>query len=69
FDNLITELDSRLQAWGAVDYLPTEAPEDHLPINLRAAKRKALYYFEKLLQTPVYYTATTLHPRYKTYFK
>lgn len=69
FDNLITELDSRLQSWAGVNYEPTEAPEDHLPINLRAARRKAAYYFNKLLQTPVYYTATALHPRYKVYFK
>jgi hypothetical protein len=36
-------------------------------INLRAAWTKASEYYTKLDDTPVYYTATILHPYYKTY--
>jgi hypothetical protein len=66
-ESIINELDSRLEPYRSVDYMPSEAPEDHLPINLRAARRKATQYLNKLLESPVYYTATILHPRYKTY--
>ncbi|KAF7455617.1 Kup K+ transporter [Pyrenophora tritici-repentis] len=44
-----------------------EAPEDHLPINLRAALLKANEYYAKLNDSPAYYAATILHPRYKHY--
>lgn len=69
FESLISDLDARLQPFKHVDYEPLEAPEDHLAINLRAARKKAGEYLEKLLAVPVYYAATALHPRYKTYFK
>ena len=66
---MITELDARLRPYESVNHEPSEAPEDHIPINLRAARRKASNYFTKILQNPIYYAATALHPRYKTYFK
>jgi hypothetical protein len=69
FESLVAELDARLQTYESVNFEPSEAPEDYLPINLRAARRKATAYFNKLLKSPVYYTATILHPRYKTYCK
>jgi hypothetical protein len=69
FESLISDLDARLRPFKHVDHEPFEAPEDHLAINLRAARKKAADYLEKLLTVPVYYAATALHPRYKTYFK
>ena len=69
FESLISELDARLRTYESVNYEPSEAPEDHLPINLRAARRKASDYLNKLLKIPVYFAATALHPRYKTYCK
>ncbi|KAI1665819.1 hypothetical protein L13192_09503 [Pyrenophora tritici-repentis] len=44
-----------------------KSPEDHLAINLRAALVKAREYYNKLDLSPAYYTATILHPRYKSY--
>ncbi|KAI1685775.1 Dimer-Tnp-hAT dimerization containing protein [Pyrenophora tritici-repentis] len=44
-----------------------KAPEDHLPINLRAALLKANEYYAKLNDSPAYYAATILYPRYKHY--
>ncbi|KAG9375844.1 Dimer-Tnp-hAT multi-domain protein [Pyrenophora tritici-repentis] len=69
FESVITELDARLRPYESVNHEPSEAPEDHIPINLRAARRKASNYFTKILQSPIYYAATALHPRYKTYSK
>ena len=43
-----------------------EAPEDHLAINLHAARKKTVDYLEKLLTFPVYCAATALHPHYRT---
>jgi hypothetical protein len=42
-------------------------PEDYLTINLRAVISKARDYYNKLNNTPAYYAATILHPRYKNY--
>ncbi|KAG9377839.1 Dimer-Tnp-hAT domain containing protein [Pyrenophora tritici-repentis] len=43
------------------------APEDHLPINLRAAWAKLNAYYTKLDESPAYFAATCLHPYYKNY--
>ncbi|KAG9382358.1 Dimer-Tnp-hAT multi-domain protein [Pyrenophora tritici-repentis] len=51
FESVITELDARLRPYESVNHEPSEAPEDHIPINLRAARRKASNYFTKILQT------------------
>ena len=40
-ESVINEIGVHLQSYESVDYEPTEAPEDHFPVNLRAAKRKA----------------------------
>ncbi|KAG9385509.1 Dimer-Tnp-hAT domain containing protein [Pyrenophora tritici-repentis] len=69
FESVITELDARLRPYESVNHEPSEAPENHIPINLRAARRKASNYFTKILQSPIYYAATALYPRYKTYSK
>jgi hypothetical protein len=69
FESVITELDARLQPYESVNHKPSEAPKDHIPINLQAARRKASKYFTKILQNPIYYAATALHLQYKTYFK
>jgi hypothetical protein len=61
-------LESRLQTYDDVCHdAHDEAPEDHLPINLRAAIVKARDYYSKLDDSPAYYAATILHPRYKRY--
>jgi hypothetical protein len=44
-----------------------KAPKDYLAINLRAAILKARDYYNKLNNTPAYYAATILYPRYKNY--
>jgi hypothetical protein len=69
FESIIDGIDVCLQPYESVNYEPTEAPEDHIPINLRAARRKASNYFTKIIQIPAYYAATALHPRYKAYFR
>lgn len=68
FECLLTTLESRLQSYDDVVHdAHDEAPEDHLAINLRAAILKARNYYNKLDNTPAYYTATILHLRYKNY--
>jgi len=68
FEFILTYYEQRIKAYEAVDYnAHDEAPEDHLVINLRAAWAKANDYYNKLDLSPVYYAATLLHPRYKTY--
>jgi hypothetical protein len=68
FEHLLSVLESRLQTYDDVCHdAHDEAPEDHLPINLRAAIVKARDYYSKLDDSPAYYAATILHPRYKRY--
>jgi hypothetical protein len=49
FESVITNLDARLQLYKSVNYKLSKAPEDHIPINLRAARRKTSNYFTKIL--------------------
>jgi hypothetical protein len=68
FEYILTYYEQRVKAYEAVDYnAHEEAPEDHLPINLRAAWAKASQYYSKLDHSPAYYAATMLHPYYKNY--
>ncbi|KAI2488465.1 Dimer-Tnp-hAT domain containing protein [Pyrenophora tritici-repentis] len=68
FEYLLTTLESRLQSYDDVVHdAHDEAPGDHLAINLRAAISKARDYYNKLDNTPAYYAATILHPRYRNY--
>jgi hypothetical protein len=68
FEYILTYYEQPVKAYESVDYnAHKEAPEDHLPINLRAAWAKASNYYNKLDLSPAYYAATLLHPRYKTY--
>ncbi|KAI0568009.1 hypothetical protein Alg130_12377, partial [Pyrenophora tritici-repentis] len=68
FEFLLTQLEARLLYYDCVVHdAHDEAPEDHLPINLRAALLKANEYYAKLDDSPAYYAATILHPRYKHY--
>ncbi|KAG9388990.1 Dimer-Tnp-hAT multi-domain protein [Pyrenophora tritici-repentis] len=67
FESVITELDARLRPYESVNHEPSEAPEDHIPINLRAARRKASNYFTKILQTLLArqtYTMSTAHAKF-----
>jgi hypothetical protein len=69
FEILLTTFEDRLQNYDAVDHDEhDEAPEDHLAINLRAAVVKARLYYSELDDSPAYYAATILHPRYKTFY-
>ncbi|KAG9379945.1 Dimer-Tnp-hAT domain containing protein [Pyrenophora tritici-repentis] len=66
FEYLLKEYEDRVATYEAVDYKAhNEAPEDHLEINLRAARTKLCEYYSKLDDSPAYYAATILHPRYK----
>jgi hypothetical protein len=68
FEYLLAELDTRCSQYEDVDFnAHTEAPEDHLAINLKAAWRKADRYYSKLDDSPAYYAAVCLHPYYKHY--
>jgi hypothetical protein len=49
FESVITELDARLQLYESVNYEPSDAPKDYIPINPRNARRKAGNYFTKIL--------------------
>ena len=49
------------------DYPDQDAIEDHYAINLNRGWLKLQKYFEKLDDTPVYYAAVLLHPRYKLF--
>jgi hypothetical protein len=69
FKSIIAKLNTHILLLLVVDYEPSKAPEDYIAINVRAARKKAAIYLNKLLKVPVYYTATALHPRYKHYFK
>ncbi|PZD23253.1 Dimer-Tnp-hAT domain containing protein [Pyrenophora tritici-repentis] len=68
FEYLLGVYEDRLQSYKDVIHDEhTESPEDHLAINLRAALVKAREYYNKLDLSLAYYTATILHPRYKSY--
>jgi hypothetical protein len=68
FEYLLAELETRCNQYEDVDFnAHTEAPEDHLHINLKAAWRKADGYYSKLDDSPAYYAAVCLHPYYKHY--
>jgi hypothetical protein len=68
FEYLLRVLETRLQSYDDVVHdAYDEAPEDYLAINLCAALLKAREYYNKLDETPAYYAATKLHPRYKYY--
>jgi hypothetical protein len=70
FEYLLGELETRCQQFSHVDFdAHPEAPEDHFAINLKAAWSKADHYYSKLDESPVYYAACCLHPRYKYYCK
>jgi hypothetical protein len=68
FEYILAYYEQRIKTYESVDYnAHAEAPEDHIAINLRAAWAKASVYYSKLDDSPAYYTATLLHPYYKTY--
>jgi hypothetical protein len=67
FEYLLHEFEQRYKPYELVDYEATGAPEDHFAINLRAAWAKLNDYYQKLDESPVYYTACCLHPYYRQY--
>ncbi|KAG9378485.1 Dimer-Tnp-hAT domain containing protein [Pyrenophora tritici-repentis] len=68
FESVITELDARLRPYESVNHEPSEAPENHID-QPASREAKSDNYFTKILQSPIYYAATALYPRYKTYSK
>ena len=67
FEMLISDYKTRLLPYESVGYEYEGAPEDYIAINLRAALNKATDYYNKLLDSPAYYAAIILHPRYMNY--
>lgn len=67
FEAVLAVYEQLLEKYKNVDYNATSAPEDHLPINLRAAWIKLDSYYSRLDNSPVYYGACCLHPYYKNY--
>jgi hypothetical protein len=68
FEYLLSLLESITSLYEHVNFnVHAKAPEDHLPINIRAAWHKANEYYGKLDLSPVYYAAVCLHPYYKYY--
>jgi hypothetical protein len=67
FEAVLSVYEQLLKAYDNVDHNEPDAPEDHLPINLRAAWAKANNYYAKLDDSPAYYAAVCLHPYYKHY--
>jgi hypothetical protein len=68
FEWLLNYYEDRVKSYEDVNYnAHNEAPEDHFAINLNTAWAKLNDYYEKLDDTPIYYTATLLHPYYATY--
>lgn len=67
FEYILSALEARTRPYEQVDFNHTDAPEDHLHINLRTAWSKANKYYDKLDRSPAYYAAVCLHPYYKYY--
>jgi hypothetical protein len=68
FEYLLSSLESITSLYEHVNFnAHAEAPEDHLPINIRAAWHKANEYYGKLDSSPVYYAAVCLPLYYKYY--
>ncbi|KAG9379739.1 Dimer Tnp hAT domain containing protein [Pyrenophora tritici-repentis] len=67
FEAVLAVYEQLLKNHESVDYNANSAPEDHLPINLRAAWAKLNAYYTKLDESPTYFAATCLHPYYKNY--
>jgi hypothetical protein len=68
FEVLLHKLEQQLQNYDSVNHEEhAEAPEDHIAINLRAALIVAREYYTKLDNSPAYYAATVLHPRYRRF--
>ncbi|KAF7443476.1 hypothetical protein TUN199_08101 [Pyrenophora tritici-repentis] len=67
FEAILAVYEQLLKNYESVDYNANSAPEDHLPINLRAAWAKLNAYYTKLDESPAYFAATCLHLYYKNY--
>jgi hypothetical protein len=68
FEYLLSSLEAIAALYEHVNFNAySEAPEDHLLINVKAAWHKANEYYNKLDDSPVYYAATRLYPYYKDY--
>lgn len=68
FEYLLGSLEAIATPYEDVNFNASiNAPEDHLPINIKAAWRKANEYYTKLDDSPAYYAAVCLHPYYKYY--
>lgn len=69
FEWLLDELEEQKDRLSQVDYNHPDAPEDHLKINVNLAHAKLSEYYRKFDDSPIYYTATILHPHYKLHLE
>ncbi|PZD22260.1 hypothetical protein A1F96_11295, partial [Pyrenophora tritici-repentis] len=67
FEAVLAVYEQLLKNHESVDYNANSAPEDHLPINLRAAWAKLNAYYTELDESPAHFAATCLHLYYKNY--
>ncbi|PWO19488.1 hypothetical protein PtrARCrB10_12010, partial [Pyrenophora tritici-repentis] len=67
FEAVLAVYEQLLKNHESVNYNANSAPEDHLPINLRAAWAKLNAYYTKLNESPAYFAATCLYLYYKNY--
>ena len=68
FKYILKEYKDQVTPYAAVDYNAyNKAPKDYIAINLKAAQAKLNDYYNKLNDSPAYYAATILHPRYKKF--
>ncbi|RYN60367.1 hypothetical protein AA0117_g13082 [Alternaria alternata] len=67
FEYVLSALEARTRPYERVNFNYSDAPEDRIHINLRAAWSKANNYYNKLDNSPAYYAAVCLHPYYKHY--
>ncbi|KAI1514567.1 hypothetical protein Ptr86124_005890, partial [Pyrenophora tritici-repentis] len=69
FEAVLAVYEQLLKNHESVDYNANSAPEDHLPINLRAAWAKLNAYYTELDESPAHFAATCLHLYYKNYLQ
>ena len=69
FELLLDELEEQKSRLEKVDISNPDAPEDHLAVNINLAHAKLAEYYQKFDDSPIYYTATILHPHYKLHLE
>ena len=68
-DWLISQLEDQKERLDYIDYEDSDAPEDHLKINLTAGLLKLSKYYALLKDSTAYYAATRLYLTYKHFLE